>query len=106
MITANAIFFARVPATVPPEDLIALFSKYGHVQHLNLYRRWATAKTSKGCGVVEFSTPDEAKAAMMALSGHFSFGSYPGFEGPMVCERLDPSKVTAPPDQGELHWVK
>lgn len=50
------MFFARVPPTVPSDGLLALFAKFGTVKHLNLYRRWATAKTSKGCGIVEYGS--------------------------------------------------
>eukprot|EP00775_Hariotina_reticulata_P008563 gene8563-8745_t len=70
-----SIFFARIPPTVSVEELMALFSQYGRVMDLNLFRRWATARTSKGCGVVTYTHHAAAAAALEALNGktlHFS----------------------------------
>ncbi len=44
-----SVFFARVPPTVPHEAILELFQQYGHVRSLNLFRPWASAKTSKVC---------------------------------------------------------
>lgn len=44
---SNCVFFARVPPTVPYESIHALFSQFGKVLNLNLFRPWASAKTSK-----------------------------------------------------------
>jgi hypothetical protein len=96
--STHAVFFARVPPTVPYEELHELFSKYGTVTNLNLYRRWATAKTSKGCGLVEYTTQDEAKAAMDGLNGNYTFDNYPGSEAPIVVEWMDASRLTPPAD--------
>lgn len=41
------VFFARVPPTVPYESILALFQQFGTVNSLNLFRPWASAKTSK-----------------------------------------------------------
>jgi len=83
---------------VPYDDLHALFSRFGTVQHLNLFRRWATAKTSKGCGTVQYSKAEEASAAMLALHGVQTFEEFSGSEaGPMVVEWMDASRLTAPP---------
>lgn len=51
----TSVFFARVPPTVPYEEILELFQEFGNVVSLNLFRPWATAKTSKvrrvaGCG--------------------------------------------------------
>ena len=62
---------------------------------LNLYRRWATAKTSKGCGIVEFGDQASAAAAMAALSGSHTFDGHPGYEGPMVVEAMDVNRLSA-----------
>ena len=43
----TSLFFARVPPTVEVDAIRALFERYGEVQELNLFRPWATAKTSK-----------------------------------------------------------
>jgi hypothetical protein len=45
-----SVFFARVPPTVPYESIQTLFERFGKVKLLNLFRPWASAKTSKvGC---------------------------------------------------------
>lgn len=97
----TAVFFARVPPPVPYDDLLALFRQYGEVKNLNLYRRWATAKTSKGCGIVVYSSCSEAKAALEALNGMKPFEGYPGCDMPMVVEYVDASRITPP--GGERH---
>ena len=96
--TNTSIFFARVPPMVPDNDLLQLFSRFGTVKDLNLFRRWATAKTSKGCGTVQYSKPEEASAAMRALNGVFMFEGFSGCEGSMVVEWMDASRLTAPSD--------
>ncbi len=35
---AREFFFARVPPTVTSEELLAVFSKYGVVENLNLFK--------------------------------------------------------------------
>lgn len=47
---SQCVFFARVPPTVPYELIHALFAQFGKVVNLNLFRPWASAKTSKVCG--------------------------------------------------------
>jgi hypothetical protein len=49
---------------VPAEDLHKLFSQYGVVKELILFKRWPTARTSKGCGTVHFATTQAAAAAL------------------------------------------
>jgi hypothetical protein len=45
-----SVFFARVPPTVSYNSIKALFEQFGKVKLLNLFRPWASAKTSKvGC---------------------------------------------------------
>lgn len=92
-----------MPPSVPYDVLLALFSKYGEVKHLNLYKRWATAKTSKGCGLVEYGSNREAKAAKDALHGVYMFDAYEGCESPMVIEWMDATRLT-PPDGEEKYW--
>jgi hypothetical protein len=43
----TSLFFARVPPTVTYEAIMELFAEHGKVLTLNLFRPWATAKTSK-----------------------------------------------------------
>jgi RNA recognition motif-containing protein len=93
--SSTALFFARVPPLVPYQDLYALFSKFGTVSDLSLFRRWATARTSKGCGTVKFCKPEAASAALLALNGVHSFDAYPGCEGPMVVEWMDVSRLSS-----------
>lgn len=45
----TSLFFARVPPTVTYEAIMELFAEHGKVLTLNLFRPWATAKTSKVC---------------------------------------------------------
>jgi hypothetical protein len=48
----RSIFFAGVTPVIPAETLLALFSQFGPVQSINLFKPWAGSKTSKGCGIV------------------------------------------------------
>lgn len=48
----RSIFFAGVTPIIPSETLMALFSQFGPVQSINLFKPWAGSKTSKGCGIV------------------------------------------------------
>jgi hypothetical protein len=47
----DAIFFARVPPMVPYEDLHELFSRFGEVTDLNLFRRWQTGESQDQGGL-------------------------------------------------------
>jgi RNA recognition motif-containing protein len=91
---STAVFFARVHPRVPSADLLQLFSQYGVVIELNLFKRWPTARTSKGCGTVHFATSQAAAAALSALNGVHMFPGYdgPGEDEPMVVEWLDSAK--------------
>jgi len=44
---AMQLFFAKVPSAATVEEVTELFSKYGAVSDLNLFRAWAGAKNSK-----------------------------------------------------------
>ena len=65
----RTLFFAKVNPSAPPEEVAALFSRFGAVESVNLFRAWATARTSKGCGLVVMATQAAAAAAHAALSG-------------------------------------
>jgi hypothetical protein len=52
----RSIFFAGVTPVIPAETLLALFSQFGPVQSINLFKPWAGSKTSKGCGIVSTTT--------------------------------------------------
>ncbi|WIA13337.1 hypothetical protein OEZ85_006919 [Tetradesmus obliquus] len=89
---AKSVFFARCPPLITSEELQSLFESYGTVTSLNLFKRWATARTSKGCGVVTFSRHESAAAALAALHGKHM---WPESEAPMVIEWLDPCRLAA-----------
>jgi hypothetical protein len=54
---ARTVYFARVPPCVPVEELEELFGSCGKVVNVNLFKPWATSKTSKVRGAVAASTP-------------------------------------------------
>uniref|UniRef100_A0A383W1T6 RRM domain-containing protein n=1 Tax=Tetradesmus obliquus TaxID=3088 RepID=A0A383W1T6_TETOB len=88
------LFFARAPQDVTEEELTALFSEHGAVEEVSIYRSWPSAKTSKGCGTVQFRDKAAASAALQALNGS---SNLPRLEGPLVVERMDPRKQKATP---------
>jgi hypothetical protein len=45
--TSRTLYFARVPPTVPSEEILALFKTCGPVRNLQLYRPWRKARSSK-----------------------------------------------------------
>jgi RNA recognition motif-containing protein len=91
-----------VPPLVPHEELLQLFGKFGTVLDLNLFKRWSTAKASKGCGTVKYSTSEAASAALLALNGVHTFEAHQGCEGPMVVEWMDASRLTSADAAGAL----
>jgi hypothetical protein len=101
---SRSLFFARCPPAVPYDNIHSLFKQYGPVKRLNLYRRWATAKTSKGCGIVEFEDVESAAAAVEALSGKYTFEGFQGGETAIVLEPMDPARMTAAAT-GKQHGV-
>ncbi|KAF6258969.1 hypothetical protein COO60DRAFT_1701041 [Scenedesmus sp. NREL 46B-D3] len=84
-----SIFFAGVTPVIPAEALLALFSQFGPVRAINLFKPWAGSKTSKGCGVLVFKERHAAAAALEALNGNFQ---WPGARSPMVVEWMDSNK--------------
>lgn len=88
---------------VPYEELHQLFSRFGTVKDLNLFKPWATAKSSKGCGTVSYSCAEEARAAMAALHKQHRFRAYDRFKdgAPMVVEWANPSKLRSRPEGGQ-----
>lgn len=97
-----SLFFARCPPSLPYDELLQLFSAFGEVEKLNLYRRWAKARNSKGCGTVVFASKASAAAAKSALDGKHTF---PDAESNMVVEWAEPSKLSRSDDSqtGERH---
>jgi phosphoinositide-3-kinase regulatory subunit 4 len=62
------LFFSNAPASMSEEDLTSLFSSYGTVEEINLFRERKTGG-SKGSGFVTMVTRDQAVRAMEALGG-------------------------------------
>ncbi|KAF6260316.1 hypothetical protein COO60DRAFT_909475 [Scenedesmus sp. NREL 46B-D3] len=60
------LFFTRAPVITAEEQLKALFSRFGEVEEINLFRERRTA-LSKGCGFITMATREQAMAAMQAL---------------------------------------
>ncbi|KAF6253153.1 hypothetical protein COO60DRAFT_1643395 [Scenedesmus sp. NREL 46B-D3] len=86
----TSFFFARVPPSITHEQLVELFSKYGSIEDLNLFRPFAEAKTSKGCGIVRFSNATAAAAAKSLLHGKYRWGTD---APPMVVEWVNEDKM-------------
>ncbi|WIA19336.1 hypothetical protein OEZ85_003968 [Tetradesmus obliquus] len=89
-----AVFFARAPADASTEEIHDLFSQFGDVEGINIYRSWPSAKSSKGCGTVQFAVCASALAARQALHGRKAFARA---EAPLVVEPLDLRKQNQPP---------
>jgi len=64
----------------------ALFSQFGRVFEVNLFRAFQGASTTKGCGLVTMGTNDEAVAAIEALDQKFT---WEGMDAPMVVKWMD-----------------
>lgn len=80
------LFFARAPVTASEEDVKNLFSKYGDVEEVNLFRERRT-HLSKGCGFILMSKRDRAVLAMDALDEkHVMEGSL----APLAVKWADP----------------
>lgn len=60
------LFFTRAPLTATEADFMALFSRFGTVEEVNLFRE-RRSNISKGCGFVLMATRDQALAVMETL---------------------------------------
>lgn len=90
---ANAsVFFARCPPSITEGQLHEVFTQFGTVIQVNIFRRWAAAKSSKGCGIITFQEKQAAEAALV-LDGQHKFADS---EVPMVVERCDVDRQRAP----------
>ncbi|GBF89403.1 RNA-binding protein [Raphidocelis subcapitata] len=85
-------FFAKVSPSAAPEEVAAVFSPHGGVDEVNLFRAWATARSSKGCGLIVMASPAAAAAARDALNGKHT---WEGADGPMVVEWCRPDRLGA-----------
>lgn len=86
----RTVFFAGVPPMVTEQQLVLLFSNFGPVEQINLFKPFNNSRTSKGCGLVVFATRPGAAAAIAALHGSFR---WPNARAPMVAEWMDPRKA-------------
>jgi hypothetical protein len=84
--TPLQLFFAKVPRTVGKLEIHAVFSRYGDVRGINLFRAFRGAPTCKGCGLIKMETREGAEAAKEALDGIFT---WPGMPLPMVVDWMD-----------------
>jgi RNA recognition motif-containing protein len=62
------LFFSHAPPHLSEEDLTSLFSLYGTVDEINLFRERKTG-ASKGCGFVTMATREQATRVLGALGG-------------------------------------
>jgi hypothetical protein len=65
---------------------MALFSQFGSVSEVNLFRAFQGAPTTKGCGLVTMGTCDAAFAAIHALDNKFT---WEGMDAPIVVKWMD-----------------
>lgn len=86
------LFFAKVAPSATADDVRRLFAPFGDVESINLFRAWATARSSKGCGLITMATPDGAHAARDALN---DVHVWEGADAPMAIEWCCPSKLGA-----------
>uniref|UniRef100_A0A383VEA1 RRM domain-containing protein n=1 Tax=Tetradesmus obliquus TaxID=3088 RepID=A0A383VEA1_TETOB len=98
-LAANAdrtLFFAKVPPTALASEVELLFGSFGKLAEVNLFRAWAGAKHSKGCGLITYVDRQCAAAAIAQLHGKYVF---PGSDCPIVVEWMDLKKQrpVAPP---------
>ncbi|GAX72674.1 hypothetical protein CEUSTIGMA_g130.t1 [Chlamydomonas eustigma] len=80
------VFFAKVLRSATEEEVKSLFSTYGKVYDVNLFRAFQGASTTKGCGLVTMSTHEEAIAAIQALDNQHV---WEGMDVPMVVKWMD-----------------
>jgi hypothetical protein len=66
----TSLFFARCPPLTSEEEIQSLFKRYGTVTSFNLFRRWATAKTSKGKVYAEYLNQSSASRSTTHNSFH------------------------------------
>lgn len=80
------LFFAKVLRSASEEEVKALFSGFGKVYDVNLFRAFQGAPTTKGCGLVTMGSHEEAAAAIEALDNKHV---WPGMDSPMVVKWMD-----------------
>jgi len=80
------LFFAKVLRSATEEEVRMLFSGFGKVYDVNLFRAFQGAPTTKGCGLVTMGMHEEAVNAIDHLDSKFV---WEGMESPMVVKWMD-----------------
>jgi len=80
------LFFAKVLRSATEDEVKELFTRFGTVYDVNLFRAFQGAPTTKGCGLLTMSSHKEAEASIEALDGQFV---WEGMESPMVVKWMD-----------------
>ncbi|GLC56141.1 hypothetical protein PLESTB_001073100 [Pleodorina starrii] len=80
------LFFAKALRSTTEDEVRRLFSLFGKVHDVNLFRAFQGAPTTKGCGLVTMSQHPEAVAAIDALDGKHV---WEGMDCPMVVKWMD-----------------
>jgi RNA recognition motif-containing protein len=65
---ARRVYVGNLSWTTSWQDLKDFFTRVGSVKYADVLREGGPGSRSKGCGVVEFSTPEEAAAAIQELN--------------------------------------
>jgi len=86
---ARTLFFAKIPPNVSTTEIENLFKAFGDVNEVNLFKAWAGAKSSKGCGLVEYATREGAERAIDELHQKYCWLNT---DSPMVVEWMNQSK--------------
>ncbi|KAG2497791.1 hypothetical protein HYH03_004063 [Edaphochlamys debaryana] len=80
------LFFAKVLRSTTEEEVRRLFTRFGKVHDVNLFRAFQGAPTTKGCGLVTMSQHAEAVLAIATLDGKYV---WEGMDCPMVVKWMD-----------------
>eukprot|EP00879_Flechtneria_rotunda_P011421 GHRR01011930.1.p1 GENE.GHRR01011930.1~~GHRR01011930.1.p1 ORF type:complete len:414 (+),score=97.93 GHRR01011930.1:226-1467(+) len=80
------LFFAKVLRSANEDEVRGLFSKFGRVVEVNMFRAFQGAPTTKGCGLVTMGSNEEAAAAIQELD---SKHVWDGMDAPMVVKWMD-----------------
>lgn len=82
----RVLFFAKVLRTATDDEVRELFSQFGRVHEVNLFRAFQGAPTTKGCGLVTMGTHEEATTAIDVLDSKYT---WPGMDSTMVVKWMD-----------------
>ncbi|KAI8464561.1 MAG: hypothetical protein J3K34DRAFT_461856 [Monoraphidium minutum] len=80
----RTVFFAKCAPSASADAVARVFSAYGVVEEINVFRSWPSAKASRGCGLVVMATSGGASSAIEGLHHKYTWD---GVAAPMVVER-------------------